>query len=63
MLIDEKFHAVSHLKALTNGIDPSSRQRDDSVYIKTMHLAGSYLGFRQDGCKIFCDGLVLGSDL
>ena len=34
--IDEKFHAVPHLKALTNGIDPSSGQRDDSLYIKRL---------------------------
>ena len=40
--IDEKFHAVPHLKALINGIDMSSGQRDGSLNIKTMGLGKTW---------------------
>ena len=36
--IDEKFHAVPHFKALTNGFGTCSGQMDGSLYMKTMGL-------------------------
>ena len=39
---DEKFYAVPHLKALINGIDTSSEQKDGSLNIKTMGLGKTW---------------------
>ena len=43
MPIDEKFHAVPHFKALINGIDTSSGQRDDSFFLYKDHVLGKTL--------------------
>ena len=43
--IYENFHTVPHLKALINGIDTSSGQREGSFYIKTITLGKNWFQY------------------